>query len=105
MKLFLDDLRNAPKGWVLCRSINEMLLMFEQERHIDAISLDHDLGCNDSGYFICHSETGYDFCKWLIEQPEEVWPELIILHTANPVGRDNMRQLLKRYAPKKTMIQ
>ena len=53
----------------------------------------HDLGDSDA-------LTGYDLCKWLVEQGIEsphIYPKVIYLHSANAVGSDNMYQLLNRY--------
>ena len=47
------------------------------------IDLDHDLGPGKSGY---------DICKWIIENDYPI--VAFHLHTMNPVGRFNMRQLL-----------
>jgi hypothetical protein len=56
---------------------------------LEAISLDHDLG---------EGATGYDLAKYMVEQG--CWPKRdIYLHSANPVGRWNMYQLLSHYAP------
>lgn len=49
------------------------------------IDLDHDLGLG---------KTGYDFCKWLIENE---WTGKFRCHSMNPVGVANMRQLLIHY--------
>ena len=101
MKLFLDDLRDAPEGWCRCYCIDELIHAFEDKNcHIEAISLDHDLGDSCPSYMgTFRADTGYDFCLWLIQQPAEKWPKIIRLHTANSVGKDNMRQLLTHYAP------
>lgn len=97
MKLFVDDLRDAPDdSWEVARSYSEAMEFMNGT--VDVLSLDHDLGCYD--------KTGYDICKWMVEYlgfPD--WPNLIVIHTANPVGRDNMVQLLNRYAPDTTQIQ
>jgi hypothetical protein len=36
--------------------------------------------------------TDYDVAKWIVKQG--IWPQVIQFHTANPVGRNNMYQLL-----------
>jgi len=44
MKLFVDDIRDAPEGWVLARTISEaitILRMYGLE--ITHVSLDHDI--------------------------------------------------------------
>lgn len=49
------------------------------------IDFDHDLG---------EEKTGYDFAKWLIEQN---YIGKFRIHSMNPVGANNIRQLLKHY--------
>ena len=49
-----------------------------------------------------YEKSGYDFTKYLIEN--EVYPKKIYLHTSNPVGRDNLYQILKRYMPEDAKI-
>lgn len=107
--LFLDDLRNPPhKDFYVARTVEDAIVACEQfNMRSDGkfiISLDHDLGGEDGSYL----KTGYDFCKWLIEEcyydPHFFPPSEIYLHTANPVGRDNMYQLLKHNMPSMTKI-
>lgn len=84
LKIFLDDERSAPEGWVQCHWPNEVieLLMKEQVTHL---SLDHDLGDDVKG-------TGYTVLQWIEEQV--VWadyiPPQLIIHTANPAARARM---------------
>ena len=90
--IFMDDLRPCPEGFTLAKDALEcrMLLL---ENEVNILSLDHDLG---------ETETGYDFVKWLVEigmDDPNIYPKVIYLHTANPVGRHNMFQLLERYKP------
>ncbi len=49
------------------------------------ISFDHDLGAK---------KTGYDFAKWLIEHNITGF---FHIHSMNPVGASNIRQLLTHY--------
>ena len=51
------------------------------------LDLDHDLG---------ETKTGYDICKFIVEN-ELTKCGYIILHTQNPVGMANMKQLLSHY--------
>ena len=92
INVFMDDLRQSPEGFILARNALECrLLLLENE--VNILSLDHDLG---------DTETGYDFVKWLVEAgmyEVSIYPKVIYLHTANPVGRHNMFQLLERYKP------
>jgi hypothetical protein len=60
----------------------------------DEISFDHDLGEN--------TKTGYDCAKWICEYcwtnglPIPNWN----VHSANPVGRDNIIQLMENFEKK-----
>jgi hypothetical protein len=92
INLFLDDLRPCPERFTLARNTTECRLLL-LENKINVLSLDHDLGT---------LETGYDLVKWMVAvglNRPEIYPKEIFLHTANPVGRDNMYQLLNRYKP------
>ena len=45
MKIWLDDLRPAPEGYVWCRSVNEAIRFIKStEGEIELIDCDHDLG-------------------------------------------------------------
>ena len=90
MKLWLDDERPAPEGWVHETWASDAIEQL-QTRNVTHLSLDHDLGCNPR----CGS--GYDVCIWLeqtiVEDPTFPLP-IVTLHTANPVGRQNMQRVL-----------
>lgn len=90
----MDDMRNPPEGFILARNATECFILLKNNE-VNRLSLDHDLGDVDA-------ETGYDFCKWLVEEGinnPTIYPKIIYLHTANGVGRDNMFKLLERYKP------
>lgn len=92
MKIFLDDMRAIPDRYEGARDFNEFVsIMKNNKGNIDTISLDHDLGT---------IKTGYDACKWIIENEFFDGLKTVIIHTANPVGGKNMEQLLDRYLPK-----
>jgi hypothetical protein len=85
INVYLDDIRDPLPGFVLARTYYECIDLL-QKHDVYILSLDHDLG---------GKRTGYDVCKYIVENNR--WPDEIYLHTANPVGRDNMYQLLNRY--------
>lgn len=58
MKVFLDDLRPTPEGWVLAKTCSEAIKFLESGEVTD-ISLDHDLG-DENGV-----GTGYDVILWM----------------------------------------
>lgn len=83
-RLFLDDVRNPPDNdWVVCRSTQEAIEIIVQKGLPDFMSLDHDLGGDD---------TTMVFLKRLVS---EVWdgksnPPEYQVHSANPIGTKNI---------------
>ena len=84
MKVFLDDERSTPEGWVRCYWPDEVyeLLSFY---NVTELSLDHDLGDDILG-------TGYDVVLWI---EKEVFvngfkPPVIKVHSANSSARIKM---------------
>lgn len=92
MNIFLDDMRTCPKGFVLAINYDECIKLLNN--NIDIISLDHDLG---------EDKTGYDVAKFMVENG--IYPNVIYLHSANPIGVKNMYELLDHYAPRNVDIQ
>ncbi|MGI2165513.1 cyclic-phosphate processing receiver domain-containing protein [Shewanella oncorhynchi] len=84
MKIFLDDERLAPNGWVQVRWPDEAIA-FLSKGHVTDISLDHDLGDDDRG-------TGYDVLVWIEHAilKENFRPPQINVHTSNPPVRLRM---------------
>jgi hypothetical protein len=84
MRLFLDDVRKAPSGWIPVRTAVDAIRLLETGM-VHVISLDHDLGTK---------ETGYDVACW-IEAKVMLDPNFhtprIEVHSANPVGAARIR--------------
>lgn len=99
-KLFLDDIRvPQTEGWEIVRSYDNFVKWIEEKGIPDVISFDHDLADVDD---LTKEKTGYDAAKWLCEY---CWMNGVPLpdynvHSANPVGRDNINQLLSSYKKK-----
>ena len=87
IKVFLDDLRKPFKGFILVKNYKECIELLKNKK-VEAISLDHDLGANKSGY---------DVALYMVQ--ESIYPKKIYIHSANPVGAQNIYQLLNRYCP------
>lgn len=86
----MDDIRPAPDGYVWCRSVNEVIgVISNTNDKIKLIDCDHDLGeyARDGG-------DGIKLLDWLAEHGLFY---KIYLHTMNPVGRENMERLIRRY--------
>ena len=63
--------------------------MFLADNSYDIISLDHDLS---------EDKTGYDIAKYIVENQIKVGA--VAIHSANPVGKFNINQLLTHYGYK-----
>jgi hypothetical protein len=93
--LFLDDNRFPPaKGtWVIARNFAQAVNIVHKNGFPTFISFDHDLGDD--------SPTGYDFAKWLVERDLDVHDMpadfAFTVHSANPVGAQNIENVLTRY--------
>ena len=84
MKVFLDDMRTPPEGWVLVFWPEEAIVLLRTGEVTD-LSLDHDLGDDVRG-------TGYDVLLWLEEAVAltDFKPPGITIHSANPAARLRM---------------
>lgn len=90
MKIWLDDIRPAPNGYIHCHSVNEAIELIKTAKEpIEQLDLDHDLGD--------YAFDGGDEIKLLdyLAETEQYYP--VKLHTMNPVGRENMQRLINRY--------
>lgn len=102
MKLFVDDIRNAPNDtWLLARTIGAALTAIDQFE-FDTVSLDHDISHqvtvgSVSRPYPC-AETFSVVCTYLgvVSRDREKKPEVII-HTANPVGANILVNICEKY--------
>lgn len=94
MKLWIDDVRPAPKGYRWLKSVNqakeaiEVFESFTSMFDIEIIDLDHDAGdyANDGGDYI-------KLLDWL-EETGRNYP--IHIHSMNVVGVQNMRAIIQK---------
>ena len=100
MKLWIDDMRPAPSGFIWARTVNrakEIIIDNEEllevnlgksTYRIELIDIDHDAG--DFVY------DGGDYIKLLdwLEETGRNYP--IRIHSMNPVGVANMRTIIER---------
>ncbi|MCX9157805.1 hypothetical protein OPU71_16905 [Niveibacterium sp. 24ML] len=84
MRIFLDDERQTPEGWIRTYWPDETIALLEAGG-VEEISLDHDLGDDDRG-------TGYDVILWIEEAIvlRGFVPPKITIHSANPSARERM---------------
>lgn len=99
MKLWIDDVRPAPDGWLWAKTSSEALFYFalssifnnmmeDDSSTIREISFDHDLGGDD---------TTRPVVNWLVEN--DCFPAVCHVHTSNPVGREWLVGMINRYGP------
>ena len=101
MKLWIDDVRPAPPGYVWIKSVNEakkvimdtnemnkIPRMYDMNFSISIIDIDHDAG----DYVV----DGGDYIKLLdwLEETGRSYP--IRIHSMNVVGRINMKAIIER---------
>ena len=84
MKVFLDDERETPEGWVRVYWPDEAIALLKTGK-VEEISLDHDLGDDERG-------TGYDVVLWVEEAvvTQGFVPPRIKVHSANSSARQKM---------------
>jgi hypothetical protein len=84
MKVFLDDERVTPEGWMRAFWPEEVIALLETGL-VTELSLDHDLGDDEHG-------TGYTVLLWLEEQVavHSMAPPKIYVHSANSSARLKM---------------
>ncbi len=96
-KLYLDDIRTPDdhKKWVIARNYDEFVAIIKEKGTPDYISFDHDLADEHYGGDYSKEKTGMDCAKWLIQ--EDIVVENFNVHSANPVGAENIRSLLNNW--------
>lgn len=101
MKLWVDDLRSPPPGWVWAKSSAEAAYKLGEEMgrnglhslSLEAISFDHDLGGEDT-----------TMRTVLLLEDWDIWPDICYVHTSNPAGRRDLLTALNRNAPEWVQI-
>jgi hypothetical protein len=84
MKVYLDDERTTPFGWVRAYWPKEVIKLLKTGKVTD-LSLDHDLGNDSIG-------TGYDVILWIEEAVyiNNFIPPIIVVHSSNLSARKKM---------------
>lgn len=93
-KLYIDDLRVPPDNtWTVTRTYQSTIDFFEIYGLPETVSFDHDLG---------EEKSGYDIAKWIVDavlDNKVDFPDNFEfkIHSANPVGAKNIRNLLNNF--------
>lgn len=97
MKIWVDDIRTPPDdSWNWYKTSTSLIADMANWRNnwnrisdvVKVISLDHDLGGEDTTRGIVLA-----FCEW------NDWPVEVRVHSANPVGRQWLEGMIERYKP------
>jgi hypothetical protein len=92
MKIWVDDIRPAPEGWVWFESSDAVIHFLKfckrQMLTVHEMSLDHDLGGEDTTRYVV---------LWMREA--DFWPEQVYVHSANYVGVEWLEGMIERYHP------
>ena len=106
MKLWIDDVRPAPEGYVWCKSVKAAKDAVEHRELLNGISWHYEDGTvelltpfelididHDAGDY---AEFGGDYIRLLdwLEETGRNYP--IRIHSMNPVGVANMRAIIQR---------
>ena len=97
MKLWIDDVRPAPEGYVWVKTVEDAIIeilitdalrMVDENQEIELIDIDHDAGD--------YAQYGGDYIKLLdwLEETGRNYP--IRIHSMNPVGVANMRRIIQK---------
>jgi hypothetical protein len=84
MRVFLDDERQTPEGWVRTYSAKQSIELLKTGK-VEEISLDHDLGDDQPA--------GYTVLLWIEEEVHfrRFNPPIMSVHSASSLGGDKMR--------------
>ena len=92
MRLWIDDVRPAPEGYIWCKSVAQAIGLIDgckySKINIELIDTDHDAGD--------YVKYGGDYIRLLdwLEETGRNYP--IRIHSMNPVGVANMRAIIQR---------
>jgi hypothetical protein len=93
LRVWLDDERSAPAGWVHVRTPEEAIELL-RGGEVEELSLDHDLGL-DVGE---QERTGYDVLLWLeqeVEAGRALPPAVMRVHSGNVGAVTRMEQAIE----------
>lgn len=87
-KLYIDDIRPAPEGWTLVRTVDEAIDLLRSQDW-DEVSFDHDLAFSHYAGEFTNEKTGNELAQMLVDlvrAGKRKSPKCHV-HSMNPVGR------------------
>lgn len=93
MRIWVDDVRKAPAGYIQCYTVDNAIAEIEFARsrgkRIEILNLDHD-----AGEFARYGGDYINILNWMEEHSIDNIP--ITIHSKNPVGVQNMMRIIRR---------
>jgi hypothetical protein len=99
IKLYVDDLRKEPQGWVRAKTVSEAIRILATQ-DVSEVSLDHDISHRINMDSIARpfpcGETFEPVAWFLHAVAKDVCRDKpkVTLHTANPIGAKKMAEIL-----------
>lgn len=113
MKLYIDDIRPAPEGWMQARTVTDAIKTIARfGNEITEISLDHDISCavsvNGEYRPFPSPETFQAVAYYIVEYYKAHYAQIdgltnkysrpnITIHTANPIGGKELSLILENF--------
>jgi hypothetical protein len=90
MKIWLDDWRDPPEGWIWTKTVEETISILENH-YVDEISLDNDLGLD-----LQEGRKVVDYLEERLALKQVLPPRKIYAHTGNPAAKRYMDLVIKK---------
>lgn len=101
MKLWLDDVRPPPDGWVWVKSAPDAYVHLDKYWYdIEEVSLDHDLG--DPNPRVTGKEVASYIGNRHRRKPRPLFP--MHCHSMNPVGKERILKVYERIIAEQSAI-
>jgi hypothetical protein len=94
MRLFIDDDRPIPAGWVGARTNAEAIQLLSTQS-IDTVSLDYDNLIRDKKGNVVKRMSFKPVAQFILELPEKLRPSNIIIHSANLHGAQELMNMFQ----------
>lgn len=98
VKIWLDDQRNPPEGWVHLHNLEEVENFVELISKVDGLSID----TMSFDFHLSDPKNGLDVMKYLADlcikkNTKTFWPKTILYHSNDLKGVELMRSFAERF--------
>ena len=98
INLYVDDIRKAPTGWHLARSVSEAIRILDTML-VQYLSVDHDKCHSEDGKKFACDDTFESVVRFALRLPKENRPK-IACHSGNPGAYDAYQNLCEQSGEK-----